>query len=69
MTIRRLFITDTKLWNDYQGYEKTFEYFNKSIENLQTDYLDLFLIHWPCEADGLFLETYKLWKNFSGKVR
>ena len=53
-----MFIT-TKLWNDYQGYEKTFEYFNKSIENLQTDYLDLFLIHWPCEADGLFLETYK----------
>lgn len=65
-----LFIT-TKLWNDYQGYEKTFEYFNKSIENLQTDYLDLFLIHWPCEADGLFLETYKAMEELyeQGKVK
>ncbi|HHA0678650.1 TPA: aldo/keto reductase [Staphylococcus aureus] len=65
-----LFIT-TKLRNDYQGYEKTFEYFNKSIENLQTDYLDLFLIHWPCEADGLFLETYKAMEELyeQGKVK
>ncbi|HII0946698.1 TPA: aldo/keto reductase [Staphylococcus aureus] len=65
-----LFIT-TKLWNDYQGCEKTFEYFNKSIENLQTDYLDLFLIHWPCEADGLFLETYKAMEELyeQGKVK
>lgn len=65
-----LFIT-TKLWNDYQAYEKTFEYFNKSIENLQTDYLDLFLIHWPCEADGLFLETYKAMEELyeQGKVK
>ncbi|HAR6836085.1 TPA: aldo/keto reductase [Staphylococcus aureus] len=65
-----LFIT-TKLWNDYQGYEKTFEYFNKSIENLQTNYLDLFLIHWPCEADGLFLETYKAMEELyeQGKVK
>ncbi|HCW7514618.1 TPA: aldo/keto reductase [Staphylococcus aureus] len=65
-----LFIA-TKLWNDYQGYEKTFEYFNKSIENLQTDYLDLFLIHWPCEADGLFLETYKAMEELyeQGKVK
>lgn len=65
-----LFIT-TKLWNDYQGYEKTFEYFNKSIENLQTDYFDLFLIHWPCEADGLFLETYKAMEELyeQGKVK
>ncbi|HCW7263024.1 TPA: aldo/keto reductase [Staphylococcus aureus] len=65
-----LFIT-TKLRNDYQGYEKTFEYFNKSIKNLQTDYLDLFLIHWPCEADGLFLETYKAMEELyeQGKVK
>ncbi len=65
-----LFIT-TKLWNNCQGYEKTFEYFNKSIENLQTDYLDLFLIHWPCEADGLFLETYKAMEELyeQGKVK
>lgn len=53
-----LFIT-SKLWNDYQGYDQTIEYFTKSIENLGTDYLDLFLIHWPCEEDDLFIESYK----------
>lgn len=65
-----LFLT-TKLWNDHQGYDKTFEYFNKSIENLQTDYLDLFLIHWPCEEDGLFVETYKAMEELyeQGKVK
>ncbi|CDR60484.1 aldo/keto reductase [Staphylococcus schweitzeri] len=65
-----LFIT-TKLWNDYQGYEKTFEYFNKSIENLQTDYLDLFLIHWPCEEDRLFVESYKAMEELyeQGKIK
>ncbi|UMT78825.1 aldo/keto reductase [Staphylococcus roterodami] len=65
-----LFLT-TKLWNDYQGYDKTFEFFNKSIENLQTDYLDLFLIHWPCEEDGLFVETYKAMEELyeQGKIK
>ncbi|GJF58617.1 aldo/keto reductase [Staphylococcus argenteus] len=65
-----LFLT-TKFWNDYQGYDKTFEFFNKSIENLQTDYLDLFLIHWPCEEDGLFVETYKAMEELyeQGKIK
>ena len=40
-----VFIT-SKLWNDYQGYDNTLEYFNKSLENLGLDYLDLYLIHW-----------------------
>ncbi|SCS27927.1 aldo/keto reductase [Staphylococcus caeli] len=65
-----LFIT-SKLWNDYQGYDRTIEYFTKSIENLGTDYLDLFLIHWPCEADNLFIESYKAMEQLyhEGKIR
>ena len=39
-----LFIT-TKLWNnDHGDAEAAFE---KSLKNLQTDYIDLYLIHWP----------------------
>ena len=53
-----LFIT-TKLWNDHQGYDRTLEYFNRSLDNLGLDYIDLYLIHWPCENDQLYIETYK----------
>jgi diketogulonate reductase-like aldo/keto reductase len=41
-----LFIT-TKLWVQETGYEKTKKAFERSINKLQTDYLDLYLIHQP----------------------
>lgn len=41
-----LFLT-SKLWNDDQGYKNTYRAFEKSLSLLQTDYLDLYLIHWP----------------------
>ncbi|MFS0786552.1 aldo/keto reductase [Shouchella sp. 1P09AA] len=41
-----LFIT-TKLWVQDTGYEKTKQAFARSLERLQLDYLDLYLIHQP----------------------
>lgn len=41
-----LFIT-TKLWNANHSYAAVKESFAASLEALQTDYVDLFLIHWP----------------------
>lgn len=41
-----LFIT-TKVYNDMQGYEETHQSFNESLERLNLDYVDLYLIHWP----------------------
>jgi len=41
-----LFIT-TKLWVQDTGYEKTKAAFESSLERLQLDYLDLYLIHQP----------------------
>lgn len=41
-----LWIT-SKLWNDKHAEEDVIPTFKKSLENLQLDYLDLYLIHWP----------------------
>jgi diketogulonate reductase-like aldo/keto reductase len=42
----QLFIT-TKLWIADTGYEKTKQAFQRSMQRLQVDYLDLYLIHQP----------------------
>lgn len=41
-----LFLT-SKVWNHEQGYEGTLAAFTRSLERLGTDYLDLYLVHWP----------------------
>lgn len=41
-----LFIT-TKLWNNNHSYEKAAKAIDDSLEKLQLDYIDLYLIHWP----------------------
>lgn len=46
----------SKVWNTEQGYEKTIKSFEDSLKRLGTDYLDLFLIHWP---QPLHKETWR----------
>ena len=41
-----LFLSD-KVWNTSRGYEAVQEACKKSLKKLKTDYLDLYLIHWP----------------------
>jgi diketogulonate reductase-like aldo/keto reductase len=43
---KELFIT-SKLTNSEHGYEKTLAAFEGTMDKLDMDYIDLFLIHWP----------------------
>jgi 2,5-diketo-D-gluconate reductase A len=53
-----IFLT-TKVWNDDQGYNETLRAMDASLKRLGTDYVDLYLIHWPSAYRGKFIETWK----------
>ncbi|MEN9876791.1 MAG: hypothetical protein RLZZ529_1788 [Bacteroidota bacterium] len=64
---KELFIT-TKLWIQDLGYEKTKAAFQKSLDLLQLDYLDLYLIHQPY---GDIFGSWKAMRELleEGKIR
>ena len=62
-----LFVT-TKLWLQSAGYEKTKAAFERSLNRLQLDYLDLYLIHQPYgDVYGAWRAMEELYK--AGKIR
>lgn len=64
---KKLFLT-SKLWVNDSGYESTQKAFNTSLGKLQTDYLDLYLIHRP---RGKVKETWKAMEDLykDGKIK
>jgi diketogulonate reductase-like aldo/keto reductase len=54
---RRDIFLVSKVWNTDQGYDSTLRAFEASLKRLDTDYLDLYLIHWP--KGELSKETWK----------
>lgn len=70
-----VFIT-SKVWKAEMGYNETLEAFERTLKNLDTDYLDLYLIHWPRHTlDGEWKQTcIDTWKAMeelyeAGRVR
>ena len=65
-----LFIT-TKVWNNDQGMENTLCAYEKSLERLGLDYVDLYLIHWPTPKYDRYVDTYKALEKLyhEGRVR
>ncbi|MEO9299241.1 aldo/keto reductase [Devosia alba] len=53
-----IFLT-TKLWNEAQGFDSTLRAMDESLKRLGTDYVDLYLIHWPSAFRGKFVDTWK----------
>jgi len=44
---REDFFLTSKLWKTEMGYDAALRAFDATLERLGTDYLDLYLIHWP----------------------
>ncbi|WP_430608739.1 aldo/keto reductase [Enterococcus sp. AZ009] len=71
-----LFLT-TKLWNANHSYDLVMSSFEESLEKLQTDYIDLFLIHWPNPVafrDNWQTANAETWRAFeelyqAGKIK
>lgn len=53
-----LFIT-SKLSSRELGYDECFRAFDTTMEKLQMDYLDLYLIHWPKPSLNKYVEAWK----------
>ncbi len=73
---KEVFLT-SKVWNNHHTYEACRASFESSLHDLGTDYLDLFLIHWPRPAscadawEGRNAEMWRAMEDLyaEGKVR
>ncbi len=67
----------SKVWKTQMGYEETKKAFAESLEKLGTEYLDMYLIHWPKSSvddpdwKKKIQDTWKAMEEFyeAGKVR
>ena len=53
-----IFLT-TKIWNSDQGTDSTVRGLEDSLRRLDTDYVDLLLIHWPAARRGRYQDTWE----------
>ena len=65
-----LFIT-SKVWNSDQGFDATLRAYDKALEKLGLEQLDLYLIHWPTPERDLYLDTWRALERIhaEGRVR
>ncbi len=66
----QLFVT-TKLDGEFQGQNRAIVGLDECLQQLQMDYVDLLLIHWPLPQRNEYVSTWKTFETLvaSGKVR
>lgn len=70
LTPEDVFLT-TKVWRGDMGYSQTLKAFDTSRRLLDTDVIDLYLIHWPQPDTGLVTDTWRAMEQLleRGSVR
>lgn len=65
-----LFVT-SKLNNAYHAHDDALAAFDRTLDELRLDHVDLFLIHWPLPALGLYVEAWGALEEIyrSGRAR
>jgi 2,5-diketo-D-gluconate reductase A len=65
-----IFVT-SKLSNSFHAYDAALGAFEQTMRDLDIEYLDLFLVHWPLPGVGDFVETWQAMEKIyeSGRVR
>jgi diketogulonate reductase-like aldo/keto reductase len=74
---RGAFTIASKIWKTDMGYAKASEAIRRTLDALETDYLDVCMVHWPLPTVGctdwkeLDLETWRAMEEFyrQGKIR
>ena len=61
----------TKLRDSEQGYDSTLRAFDRQLGLLGTDYVDMYMIHWPTPFDWRSAETWRAFQRLrqEGRVR
>ena len=60
---RHEFLLSDKAWNTNRGYEQVQEACKRSLKKLKTDYLDLYLMHWPAS-----MKLYPDWAQINSET-
>jgi 2,5-diketo-D-gluconate reductase A len=65
-----IFVT-SKLNNSFHAYDAALGAFDGTLQALDLDYVDLFLVHWPLPGVGDFVETWKAMEKMyeGGRVK
>lgn len=58
LTRAEIFLS-TKIWSSCHGYDSSLRAMDVSLKKLQTDYIDLYLIHWPNPTLDKYIPTWK----------
>lgn len=61
----------TKLWNDDQGYGPALDAFTASLQRLNLEYVDLYMIHWPKPSLDKYVDSWRALEQLyrDGRVR